>query len=649
MLKRKIYFRADASSSIGYGHFVRTLALADMLKDVFDCTFFTQSPTPYQIREIEKVCSYVGLNEKDKFSEFLSYLNGDEIVVLDNYFYTTEYQRKIKSKGCILVCIDDMIDKHFVADLIINFNIGISPKDYSCEPYTQFALGLKYSLLRKEFFEAASKRNHKKSEEGISVLVAFGGSDYFDLTSRIINKIIGYSDIREIVAIIGDSYIASNSIESKKVIYKKNLSAADIAELYLTTDVAILPASTMMNEALACGTQVIGGYYVDNQESHYHMYVREGLILESGDYRNPETLAIVANHIESIIRRKRHTISQDTPTRFIKLFENLSQKNKYSKDMLKLMFISNSPDIASIAERNGIDWIFVDMEFIDKDKRQCGLDTVKNHHTIEDIRTIKQTVKKAKVIVRVNPIHDSQLSTDGTVEYMDSQTEIMSTIEAGADIVMLPYFKTVKEVQKFISFVKAGNNIYRDQLCGLEPVKTCLLLETPQAAELLDEILEIPSIDMIHIGLNDMHLALGMNFLFEPLANGMVEKWMKQIQAKGVMCGFGGIARLTTGILPGEMVLKEHCRLGSQMAIICRSFCNTETVTDFHEIEKILHDGIREIRELEADCQGKDATFFEANKRNVINTVAQIVERIKSNMYPRISLPSGVRVCQQEK
>ena len=44
-------------------------------------------------------------------------------------------------------------------------------------------------------------------------------------------------------------------------------------------------------------------------------------------------------------------------------------------------------------------------------------------------------------------------------------------------------------------------------------VKTCLLLETPEAANLLEQIVEIPGIDMIHIGLNDMHLALGLKFM----------------------------------------------------------------------------------------------------------------------------------------
>ena len=71
-MKRKIYFRADASASIGYGHFIRTLALADMLKDDFDCTFFTCHPTPYQVDEMEKVCPFLALREETHYDDFLS-------------------------------------------------------------------------------------------------------------------------------------------------------------------------------------------------------------------------------------------------------------------------------------------------------------------------------------------------------------------------------------------------------------------------------------------------------------------------------------------------------------------------------------------------------------------------------------------------
>ena len=279
--------------------------------------------------------------------------------------------------------------------------------------------------------------------------------------------------------------------------------------------------------------------------------------------------------------------------------------------MLKLMYITNRPEIAQIAEGAGVDWIFVDMEFIGKDARQGGLDTVQNHHTAKDIRKIKNAVSSAKVLVRINPIHE-ELSY-----YQSSEVEINEAIDAGADILMLPYFHTVKEVEEFVFLVDGR-------------VKTCLLLETPEAAELLDDILEVPGIDMIHIGLNDMHLALGMNFMFELLANGKVDEWMQKIKAKDIMCGFGGIAGLNTGLLPGAKVLKEHCRLGSEMVIVSRAFCNTDLITDLEEVRQVFDSGLKELRTLEAECEGKDAEFFTNNRKEVIEGVAQIVEIIKS-------------------
>ena len=113
--------------------------------------------------------------------------------------------------------------------------------------------------------------------------------------------------------------------------------------------------------------------------------------------------------------------------------------------MLNLMYITNRPEIAQIAEENGVDWIFVDMEFIGKDNRQGGLDTVQNHHTIDDIRNIRKVITKSKLLVRVNPIHEA------LPDYPSSKDEIDAAINAGADIVMLPFYKTVKEVRQFIN------------------------------------------------------------------------------------------------------------------------------------------------------------------------------------------------------
>ena len=273
--------------------------------------------------------------------------------------------------------------------------------------------------------------------------------------------------------------------------------------------------------------------------------------------------------------------------------------------MLNLMYITKRPEIARIAEEAGVDWIFVDMEFIGKDARQGGLDTVQNHHTVEDVKNVKVAVTKAKVLVRVNPIHEAM------VDYPSSEDEINATIEAGADIVMLPFFKTIAEVKRFIRIVGGR-------------AKTCLLVETPEAALLLDDILNVDGIDMIHLGLNDLHLALGMKFMFELLSDGTVDRLASKIKAKGIPFGFGGVATLTGGAMPGSMVIKEHYRLGSSMVIVSRSFCNTDKITDLEEVRHIFQTGIADIRRLEEEAE-KAATYFSNNRRAVINSVKDII------------------------
>ena len=154
---------------------------------------------------------------------------------------------------------------------------------------------------------------------------------------------------------------------------------------------------------------------------------------------------------------------------------------------LKLMYITNKPEIAQIAESSGVDRIFVDMEYIGKSDRQGGLDSVQNHHTVEDVRAMKQAVNSAEVLVRINPIHEA------TADYSSSEQEIEDVIRAGADIIMLPFITDVQQVKDFLRFVGGR-------------AKTMPLIETPQSAESLDEILELDGIDEIYIGLNDLSL-----------------------------------------------------------------------------------------------------------------------------------------------
>lgn len=275
---------------------------------------------------------------------------------------------------------------------------------------------------------------------------------------------------------------------------------------------------------------------------------------------------------------------------------------------LKLMYITNKPAIAEIAENAGVDRIFIDMEYIGKDERQAGLDTVKSHHTIDDIKKIRSRIHKAELLVRINPMHEE------TMGYMGSFKEVNAAIDAGADILMLPMFKTLEEVKTFISLVNGR-------------AKIMLLLETIDAMDKIEEIVKVRGIDEIHIGLNDLHLALHKKFMFELLADGTVDKLCKIISKERISYGFGGIARLGHGELPAEYVITEHYRLGSTLAILSRSFCNANKIENQKEIEHIFKNGIQQIRDWEQKVTSFSEKELQNNRRIVCQKVNEIVEK----------------------
>lgn len=277
--------------------------------------------------------------------------------------------------------------------------------------------------------------------------------------------------------------------------------------------------------------------------------------------------------------------------------------------MLKLMYITNRPEIAKIVEDAGVERIFIDMEFIGKSVRQGGMDTVQSHHTINDIRGIKNVLSKSQIMVRCNPIHDA------TGKYCSSKEEIDNAINAGADILMLPYFKTVKEVKTFIELVDGR-------------AKVLPLVETPEAVDCIDEILKLDGIDEIFVGLNDLSLGYGMKFMFQLLADGTIDRLCEKFKAKGIPYGFGGIASLGRGMLPSERVIAEHYRLGSTCAILSRSFCNANAINDLNKIRSIYNSGLKDIRDYEKQCADGHIDFIE-NRKQVKIIVDKIVKDLK--------------------
>ena len=272
---------------------------------------------------------------------------------------------------------------------------------------------------------------------------------------------------------------------------------------------------------------------------------------------------------------------------------------------LELMYITNNQQVAIIGEQCGVDRLWVDMEWMGKEERQPG-DTVKSHHTLQDISNLRKVLTRSQLMTRVNPIHNG------------SKEEVIESIDRGAEVVMLPMWKTVDEVKRFVDYVDGRATVN-------------LLLETKEAWGILNEVVLIPGIDEIYIGLNDLHLSLGKNFMFELLADGTVDDICGVLKTNKIKFGFGGIGRIGGGMLPADHILAEHVRLGSQMVILSRTFCNTNLIKDLDEVREDFQKGVYDLREAEKKYLHYPSEQLLDVHEQVKKGVASIVKKIKES------------------
>jgi 2-keto-3-deoxy-L-rhamnonate aldolase RhmA len=235
------------------------------------------------------------------------------------------------------------------------------------------------------------------------------------------------------------------------------------------------------------------------------------------------------------------------------------------------IFITNDSCRAQVAEQAGVDRVMVDLEIIGKSERQRNFDTLISRHSLSDVDRLRSVLKRALLMVRINPMHN----------YV--RDEVDACTAAGADILMLPMISHPAEARQFVQIVGGR-------------AKTCLLLETGAALARLRDIISEPGIDEVHIGLNDLHLALKLDFMFEVVSGGLIEYMAQTIRGRGLRFGIGGIARLGRGLVSPELILSEHVRLGSSQVILSRDYNRI-----FDECGEELIVGVfrREIEELQ--------------------------------------------------
>lgn len=250
--------------------------------------------------------------------------------------------------------------------------------------------------------------------------------------------------------------------------------------------------------------------------------------------------------------------------------------------MMDFILISNDSEVASLADSLGVSRIFIDLEINGKQLRQGHRDTFITTHKMSDISKVKPYLLASELLVRLNPLFEG------------SKKEVDQAIQNGADILMLPMFRTAKEVSVFSQLINGR-------------VKFIPLVETKDAALNIAEIVKVKGVTELFIGLNDLHIEYGCNFMFELVSNGTVDKLAKIIKEAGIPFGFGGVARVGEGAVSAEMVLAEHLRLNSTAVILSRSFrkegmAEDEFKNEIYKLKKVIENlKNRSNKEIEQD------------------------------------------------
>lgn len=330
MSNKRVLIRVDASDKIGLGHLVRCRALAEMLKGDFLIKYVFKVISKNIVEESKLSDGEYCILKED--CELLAIIKeGEDIVVLDGYHFDVEYQKSIRHAGSKLVCIDDMHDKSFDADLIINHGPGISPKDYSDSNCVKFGLGHKYLLLRSPF--QSQMRNVRSISEVKKLLIIFGGSDTMGLSIALLKKGIG-AYFSEVNIVFGTASAMVNCPElspQSNIKFHFNLCAEDIVALAKTCQLAICSSSGISYELACIGIGLVVCQVSDNQIHFFNFFKDKSLARGFSFLKNKN----IDDLIEIVIELSKSVMEINQQIKLQKLYFN-----QPSQKMLLQMFTS---------------------------------------------------------------------------------------------------------------------------------------------------------------------------------------------------------------------------------------------------------------------------------------------------------------------
>jgi len=288
-----ILFRADSSSTIGTGHIMRDIVLAEQF-DNSNIIFATQNlpgNINHKIKEKEFMIEILNSNAIEEVNKLIEKYSID-MIVIDHYGIDEKYEKKLKIKNLTLkiMSLDDTYEKHH-CDILLNHNVSANSSKYiglvpeSCE----LRCGAQYTLLRDEFKAIEKKERNILGKDILTVFIAMGGADHSNRNIDILKVMKRFSNLRvNIVTTRANKHLSEleryvKGFENVTI----HINTDKIALLINESDFAIVTPSVTVNEIIFMGLPFIAIQTADNQnEIAQYLEDNSFQVLRSYDYSN---------------------------------------------------------------------------------------------------------------------------------------------------------------------------------------------------------------------------------------------------------------------------------------------------------------------------------------------------------------------------
>lgn len=192
----RVAFRADASISLGAGHVMRCLTLADEWKGRGAETLFVSRNTPGHLGDVVRARGHaVSLlpdsadRQADAAATQAALAAGVDWLVVDHYALDARWERAQRPLARHILALDDMADRPHDCDLLLDQNLPAPGRYDGLLPAGCGILaGPRYALLRPAF-HALRQRRGQGGGEVKNLLVFFGGGDASNETGKVLEAL----------------------------------------------------------------------------------------------------------------------------------------------------------------------------------------------------------------------------------------------------------------------------------------------------------------------------------------------------------------------------------------------------------------------------------------------------------------------------